>query len=374
MLKGERLDRPTYSFLHTLDEGNTAVCYLTWHDIFGCQVVQKTVSMLGVKDAAAAHEPEVLKRIRHPHVVEVWEAQWDPSDEWASLDAITFTTPFYEGYSIFTALMDGHVFGIGDTVRIGAQILDALDHMHAAHNLLHRDVKPANVMLAGDRRSAYLGDLGSAAFIQPATGGANSQAGSPLYLAPEARPSGLVTVQSDLYSVGVTLVEMLHGRFPYESLDRADIDARLAAGRRPLPDRYLAPAPWIPKPFATFLRSLTNPDPAKRPPSAAAALRTLNDIRVVDWKRADGCGLRGTWKGTWPPEKERGQRRVHEVVITVVERGRNAGNLKATARWRDPGRKWRNYAKLTRALTAEARAVAAYFREVESEAQSAPTR
>lgn len=374
MLKGERLDRPTYSFLHTIEDGNTAICHLTRHEIFGCPVVQKTVSMLGLQDAAAANEPELLKRIRHPRVVEVWEAQWDPAPEWKSLNAVTFTTPYYEGESIYRALMDGHVFGVGDTMRIGAQVLDALDHMHASHGLLHRDVKPANILLDAARKNAFLGDLGSAAYIQTATGGADAHAGSALYLAPEARPEGLVTVRSDLYSLGVTLVEMLHGRFPYEDLDPNEIDGRLDQGKRALRDRLLVLAPWIPKPYATFLRSLSNQDPAKRPESAAAALRTLNDLKVVDWNRSEGEGLTGTWIGTWPPERERGQRRTHEITIEKIARGRNAGSLKATARWHDPDRRWRNYAKLTKTFDADPAEVGRYFRRVDSEAQSAPAK
>lgn len=374
MLSGERLDRPTYSFLHTLTEGNTAVCILADHDIFGCKVVQKTVSTLGMKDAAAAHEPEVLKRVEHDRIVRVWEAQWDPSPEWKPLDAITFTTPYYEGGSIYTALMDGHVFGVGDTMRIAGHLLDALDHMHAGHGLLHRDVKPGNVMLDAKRRDAYLGDLGSAAYIVAPTGGADAHAGSPLYLAPEARKTGLVTLQSDVYSLGVTLVEMLNGKFPYDKLDQTGIDQRLAEGRRSLTDRYLQPAPWIPKPFATFLRSLTNPDPTKRPPDAATALRTLTDLRVVDWKRTAGSGLTGAWTGTWPPENRRSDRRTHEVTITDIDRGKDKDRLKATARWRDPNRKWRNYGNLTKSLDADTSAVAGYFRAVEAAAQAAPTR
>lgn len=374
MLKGERLDRPTYSFLHTLDEGNTGVCVLAQHGIFNCRVVQKLTSMLGMKDAAAASEPEILKRIRHPHIVEVWEAQWEPDPQWESLDMITFTTPYYEGGSIYTALSAGHRFGVGDTMRVAAHLLGALDHMHGGYGLLHRDVKPANVMLSADRRDAFLGDLGSAAYIQTATGGADAHAGSPLYLAPEARRSGVVTVKSDIYSLGLTLVEMLSGRFPYETLDRTAIDDRLAAGKRSLPDLYLAPAPWVPKKFATFLRSLTNVDPVKRPASAADALCKLNSLRVVDWTRSAGSGLTGTWAGSWPPDKPRGERRIHEVTVELVERGKDKGKLRAMARWRDPNGKWRNYARLTKLLDADSSGLAGYFHTVDAAAQAAPTR
>lgn len=243
MLKGELLARPTYRFLHTIDEGNTSVCVVAEHDIFACKVVQKTVSMLGMNDTVAASEPELLKRIEHDCIVRVWEAQWEPEPRWAGLEAITFVTEYYEGESIYKAMSDGHRFGVGDVIRVAERVLQALDHMHVAHGLLHRDVKPGNVMLDTKRKTAYLGDLGSAAYIETATGGARGHLGSPLYLAPEARKLGLVTPRSDLYSLGVTLIEMLHGGFPYEELVDTTIDQRLDEGRRALTDRYLRPAP-----------------------------------------------------------------------------------------------------------------------------------
>jgi serine/threonine protein kinase len=374
MLKGEHLERPTYSFLHTLHEGNTAVCVLTEHEIFGCKVVQKTISMLGLGDAAAAVEPELMKRLEHDHIVRVWEAQWEPEPEWKTLNAITFTTPYYEGGSIYTALMDGHRFSVHDTIRIADHVLQALEFMHSGHGILHRDVKPGNVMLDKARRDAFLGDLGSAAYIEKATGGAAGHAGSPLYLAPEARESGIVTVLSDLYSLGVTMVELLQGRFPYEDLDQTMIDSRLDVGRRALAERYFTLEPWVPKPLATFVRSLCNADPEKRPADAATALRALRGLRVVDWKRTDGEGLTGNWIGTWPPELRRSLRRIHEVTVAPVGRGVNIGRVRATARWREPNGKWRNYTRLNTVCDADASAIAAYFRAVEAEAQAAPTR
>ncbi|WP_162786745.1 serine/threonine-protein kinase [Janibacter anophelis] len=374
MLKGERLDRPTYTFLHTLGEGNTAVCVVAEHAIFGCQVVQKTVSMLGLKDAFVVSEPELLKRIEHDRIVDVWEAQWEPSPEWVGLEAITFTTPYYAGGSVYTALMEGYEFGVGGVIRVGLHVLAALDHMHAGNRLLHRDVKPANIMLSADRRDAYLGDLGSAAYFMNDQGGVDARAGSPLYLPPEAGVTGSVTVRADLYSLGMTLLEMLNGRLPYEALDPISIDKRLSEGQRSLPDKHFILEPWVPKPLATFIRSLTNSDPEKRPVSAAEALRALRDLRVVDWERTGGAGRLGTWVGSWPPDVERSERRIHEVTLAPVGRRSDAGRIKATARWCRPGRGWRNYAKLTRTLDPTTASLAKFFRSVEDAAQSAPTR
>lgn len=330
--------------------------------------------MLGTTDSAAASEPELLKRIEHSCIVPVWEAQWDPSPEWLYLDVITFTTPYFAGESIYKAMIDGHRFGVADVVGVADRVLQALDHVHVVHGLLHRDVKPGNIVLDAARRDAFLGDFGSAAYIQSTTGSADGHAGSPLYLAPEARKTGTVTIRSDLYSLGVTLVEMLYGGFPYEELIDTSIDARLYEGRRALHDSYLQPDPWVPKPLATLLRSMCNSDPQKRPTNAASALRAIRSLRIVDWKRSEGEGLYGRWLGSWPPEKRRDSRRLYEVTLEQVERGHDKGRLTARARWCRPGRKWRNYSKLARTLPDDRVEVARFFRDVEEEAQSAPDR
>jgi hypothetical protein len=97
VLVGERLDRQTYDVIRTIGEGNAGVCYHAYHEIFGCDVVQKTVSLLGVQDALAHSEPRLLKDVKHACLVEVWEAQWEPDPRWKSLEAITFVMPYYRG-------------------------------------------------------------------------------------------------------------------------------------------------------------------------------------------------------------------------------------------------------------------------------------
>ena len=109
--------------------------------------------------------------------------------------------------------------------------------LQAAHSqgLVHRDVKPGNVLLDATRTRACLGDLGSAARLDN-TGHADNCGGTLLYLDPAAKPSGQVTVASDLYGLGVTLSEMLTGRYPYESINDLEVASRLARGLRSLPD------------------------------------------------------------------------------------------------------------------------------------------
>jgi len=370
MLKGERLDRPTYSFLHTIgEEGNTAVCYRGFHDIYQREVVQKTVSTLGMPDAIA-REPQLLQQVQHERIVPVWEAQWDP--EHADVQAITFVTPYIEGGSIYTAFTEGDRFGAAQVRQIADDVLMALDFLHTQHGLLHRDVKPGNILLEGGRGRALLADLGSAALLD-ATAAADAHAGSPLYRSPEANPSGKIGVRADLYSLGVTMVEMLNGPFDYDAIDRDEVDRRLDAGRRGLPDRLYQPAPWVPATLATFVRSLCQRDPLLRPRNAAEAIRSLRGLRFVDWRLADGDGLAGRWVGHWPPDARKERQRIYEVSTEWITRGPNRGKLNAQARWRKPNGRWRGYASLSGPVDPTAEALRSFFKEVDRAAQAAPT-
>lgn len=371
-LHGERLDRPTYSFLHSLDGGTTGELSVWDHEFFGVPVVQKTISLLGAADAVARSEPRFLEELKHPHLVRVREAQWDP--EHTAVQAVTFTMDYYPGKSVHSALEEGHQFSIAVTVNIACGMLEALCFLHEDKRVLHRDVKPGNVLLDATRAIPYIADLGSAARLDDA-GGTGVVAGTPLYRAPEA-DAGVLDCRTDLYGVGCVMLEMLNGQLPYELLDRDKIDARLAAGRRALPGRFYGTAPWVPPQLAAIVRSLLAADPERRPDSAEDALRRLRRLRVVSWSRIDGSRLVGTWRGTWPPNVPADRAREFEVSVVSIERGRYAGEVRMSARWRRAGElnRWRGYASFEQTGAAQdARALAAFFRAVEAEAQSSPT-
>lgn len=374
MLKGERLDRPTYSVLQSdLGGGSSGEVLLADHEIFGVRVVQKTVSLLGVVDGVARSEPRILKTLKHDHLINVHEAQWTPGRS-RTLSCVTFTTDYYEGRCIHYAMSEGHRFGVGDTLAVVEGVLKALVYLHDDRGLLHRDIKPANIMLDADRRHAYVGDLGSAAELDPATRTTDAYGGTPLYRAPEAS-ANVLDVRSDLYGVGAVMIEMLNGPYDYDAVDRDKVDQRLATGRRSLVDREYAPGPWVPTNMARIVRKLVAVDPDDRFDSAHQALRAVQNVRCVTWHRVAGTDLVGTWEGDYPPDVAPGRARVHQVTAAPIVSGKYAGMVKLTARWRPYATaSWRNYARLeTRSAAGDAKTLARFFRAVEAAAQEAPT-
>jgi eukaryotic-like serine/threonine-protein kinase len=336
VLKGELLSKPTYQVIQTIHEGDTGLCYKFWHDIFACWKAQKTVSLIGLGDALAHQEPTLLHELNHRYLTEIHEAQWDPEygDKY-----ITFIMPYYEGGSLHSVLQGGYRFSLGEAIRVTSQVADALHYLHVTKRLLHRDVKPGNIFLAGDLHTAYLGDLGCAAPMSEG-GWAEFRGGTPLYRAPECSVNRYVPA-SDLYSLGLALLEMINGPFDYARIDFNDVYNRLAAGRRSLPDRHLEVAPHTPEVLRRIINGLLHRDPNRRISNAWELQRKLHDVVHLDWREMAGEDGR-TWMGVTPSSPRRRTAREVEAIARTVNRGRYAGLIELSARWRLVGQdRWR---------------------------------
>ncbi|HPO15784.1 MAG TPA: bifunctional serine/threonine-protein kinase/formylglycine-generating enzyme family protein [Candidatus Hydrogenedentes bacterium] len=165
--------------------------------------------------------------------------------------------------------------------RIALDCADALAHAHKA-GILHRDVKPANLLLEIDGSRAKLADFGVAHFFDAAAGGAgNEPGGTPGYMAPEIIRGGVGDARSDVFSLGITLYEMLSGRKPIEEKDPSRAMVRMLQESWP-PLRMLNPD--LPGTLCTLVDKALIKDPENRLPSAeafAAELRAFLSSRTV---------------------------------------------------------------------------------------------
>jgi serine/threonine protein kinase len=259
-LRGEA-QRKTYRIVEQIGGGRTSDdVYRAWHDVFRGPCVQKRVQVHGLEDALAYNEPAFLDRLRHPHIVEVREAQWDPDDD----SAITFVMRLYEGGSIEDALRTGYRFSIHQATDLTVHVLAALAYVYRSHQAVHRDVKPGNMLLDEARRQGFLSDFGSAAMLD-GNGEAAAVLGTDHYRPPETKSSQRVGRSADLYGVGMTLFEMVNGRLPWETHDLATIEKRLRSGRRALSNTVLSTyAPQVPRRLRRVIAKAIAAEPAKR--------------------------------------------------------------------------------------------------------------
>src|ERR687895_2865898 len=206
-------------------------------------------------------EARASARLNHPGVVTVHDVVQEDGRPWIIMELVR-ARPLQEIIDQDGPLPPGRV------AEIGMQLLEALNHAHAA-GILHRDVKPSNVMIAADGR-AVLTDFGIAQMPGEVTLTQTGLVmGSPAYIAPERAQGDKAMPASDLWALGATLYTAVEGHSPYE---RGDAMAALAATLTEDP-----PPPRRAGPLGPVLQGLLVRDPARRMP-AGAALPLLADL------------------------------------------------------------------------------------------------
>ena len=164
------------------------------------------------KDSVARirREAEAIARLDHPNIVTIYEFAWHH-------DLPFLCMQYLEGGSLRDLVRKGPL-SVEETVRIGAQLAAALSYAHA-RGVIHCDVKPANVMVTTGGH-VKLADFGLAEIEQQTKIGSDGLIkGTLAYMAPEVLSQERPTEQSDIYSLGVVLYELVTGVKPFQSND-----------------------------------------------------------------------------------------------------------------------------------------------------------
>jgi hypothetical protein len=215
-------------------------------------------------------EAKNVARLSSPHIVQVFE--FDPLAAPPFLAMELVRGPSLQ--AIVRALGRASVATVADCAR---QVLAGLATAHAA-GIIHRDIKPANV-LRGPDGIYKLTDFGLARSLEreQSLTASGSVIGTLHYMAPEVAAGEEATAASDLYSLGVTLYELLAGTTPFPADSPLKLLRRIAA-EEPLPIR--AHRDDMPPAFEAWLEKLLARDPGRRFSSAAAALDALRQVEI----------------------------------------------------------------------------------------------
>jgi serine/threonine protein kinase len=201
-----------YAIESLLGRGGMGAVYLATHSRLERNVALKVIAPELAHDedfrARFLRESRLSASLDHPNVIPIYDA--------GAVDGILFLAMRYvSGPSLQTLLRARGALSPEETLRIAQQIGGALDAAHAA-GLVHRDVKPANILLSESLDHAYLCDFGLA---KHASSGGMTQAGAFLgtvdYCAPEQIEGGVVDGRADLYALGAVLFHCLAGEPPY---------------------------------------------------------------------------------------------------------------------------------------------------------------
>jgi serine/threonine-protein kinase len=253
-----------YEVERTLGGGGMAVVYLARDGELGRPVALKVLADNLADDTEVrgrfVREARLAARLSHPNVVRVYDAGEEDGRPYIVMECV-------EGESLAELLRREGPLPPDRVADLGAQACAGLEHAHRA-GLVHRDVKPANLLLTEDG-TLKVADFG----IAHAVGGTRvtevgTVLGTAAYLSPEQALGEVVTPASDIYSLGMCLYELAAGEPPYGHETLGELFSRREAG----PPPRLAGVP--PRLEAAIMRCLER-DPRDRPGSGAELARSL---------------------------------------------------------------------------------------------------
>jgi serine/threonine-protein kinase len=228
VFRGQTLGK--YRILEPLGSGGFGTVYLaedTWIDK---RVAIKVPHRQSLDFGELLREPRLLASLNHPNIVTVITAE--------KQDNVFFIVMEYvPGETLETIIITQGALDLGVVLDYTCQIANAVEHAHK-QGVIHRDLRPANVFVT-EKGLLKVGDFGTSRFLEIAAHG-TTVIGSPPYMAPE-QFDGRAVFASDIYSLGITMYQMLTGELPYETPAPSDLE-RLRLGQLVEPPRRRNPS------------------------------------------------------------------------------------------------------------------------------------
>lgn len=211
-------------------------------------------------------EAEAAARIQHPDIVDVYEAGEQDGRVYLSME-------FVEGVSLAAHTRQGALLPPRMVTEMCARVADALHFAHQ-RGIMHRDIKPANIVFDQQNRRIRVMDFGVARFVDSQATRTGIVLGSPSYLTPEQLDGRKVVPQSDLFSLGVTLFQLLTGQLPFRADSMPSLMHRIVAEPHP-PLRTIRPD--LPPALGEIIDTALRKDPDERYASGADMAQALRD-------------------------------------------------------------------------------------------------
>jgi eukaryotic-like serine/threonine-protein kinase len=267
-----------YRIERELGTGGMATVYLA-HDLrhnrkVAVKVLRGDLTASG-DGARFVREIEIAAQLQHPNILPLHESGEARVD---GTSVLFFVMPYVEGQSLRQRLLSVGALPVAEALKILIEVVDALAYAHA-HGVVHRDIKPDNVMLSS--RHALVADFGVAKAVSAASGRhtvttAGVALGTPAYMAPEqvtADPH--IDHRADIYAVGVVAYELLTGSPPFTGGTMQQV---LAAHVTATPAPIRSVRPEVPSAVERVVMKCLAKDPAERWQSAGELLAQLEPL------------------------------------------------------------------------------------------------
>ena len=278
-----------FRIVSPLGRGGMATVYRAYEPALDRHVALKVLPREFLHDPGFAErftrEARAIARLEHPNIVPIYAYDIDREEgiPWMALRLVGSADPERPGGGALSEILKRGLVGPRRAVEILRGVADALDHAHGK-GVVHRDVKPQNVLLDEDGR-VYLADFGIARMLE-SSGGLTATGmitGTPQYMAPEQATGTKVGPAADVYALGIVAYEMLTGRVPFAA--DTPVATLMKQVQEPLP---LPPLSRVPAPLVQAILRCTAKRPEDRWPSAGAFVSAL-EAGLEAPARADPC-------------------------------------------------------------------------------------
>lgn len=218
IIKGQKIDG-RYQIIRTIGEGGMANVYLAYDTILDREVAVKILrgDLAGDEKFVKRfqREAKAASSLNHPNIVEMYDVGEDNGNYFLVME-------YVDGRTLKSLIKKRGALSLTETVDIMLQLTSGIAHAHDSY-LIHRDIKPQNVLMLEDGR-AKITDFGIAIALNSAElTQTNSVMGSVHYLPPEQANGSGASIKSDIYSLGILMYELLTGKLPFKGENAVEI-------------------------------------------------------------------------------------------------------------------------------------------------------
>jgi serine/threonine-protein kinase len=264
IMTSEGLQKPTlghYQIEREIGRGAMGMVYLGKDPRIGREVAIKTMSFSSefegaqLKEVKARfyREAETAGRLNHPNIVHIYDIGEEHELAYIAMDYLRG-----ENLARFTAA--DALLPINEVLAIAEQVAEALDYAHRK-NVVHRDIKPANIIYDRGEAAVKVTDFGVACLTDSSKTKTGTVLGSPSYMSPEQVAGRKVDGRSDIFSLGVTIYQMVTGHLPFEADTLGSLMYKITNEEHPKPGKFRK---GIPACVSRIINRCMQKDPQKR--------------------------------------------------------------------------------------------------------------
>ncbi len=265
-----------YQLEAQIGRGAMGVVYLGVDPKIGRKVAIKTLNLTQEFEGTELdevkwrfyREAEASGRLDHRNIVTVYDVGEEHDLAYIAMD-------FVKGHSLDESAREGGLLPVEEVLDIGIQVAEALDYAHK-QQVIHRDIKPANMLYEPDKHVVKLTDFGIARLTDNSKTRTGTLLGTPAYMAPEQITGQEVDGRSDLYSLGVTLYQLLSGQLPFTSDTMANLVFRITNDKA---TDLRSIRPELGPDITRVISKAMHKDPEKRYQSGATMASALRRVR-----------------------------------------------------------------------------------------------